>query len=285
MANKSTITKNNQWHPPQIKGANFTKLLATWWGRVTSFIVSLAILLVAWNFASGHLISEILLPKPLDVANAILWLPHANKFTIFLTTTLQEVLIGFALGAGSGLLLGLLCSLSPLIKKSLQPYIVYFQNIPKIAFVPLFFVWFGMGAESKIVLATVQGFFPVFVNTILGLTLVPEAAARLMYSLGSSRIQRFRILQFPNALPFIFAGIQTALMVCFVSVIVAEFLGGNIGLGGYIVVFTDMMRVDRAFAVIFLISVMALIIFYGVDCIGRKLVFWEKKGEGRMPTM
>lgn len=258
--------------------------LSTGKGLWVSTIIGLFVILVVWDQVSGGITSEILLPSPMAVAKAMLEVPSSHNFLSQLWATLQELAIGFALGAGSGVLLGFLCTFSSLFRRALRPYIVFFQAIPKVALVPLIFTWFGWGIASKVVLAAMVAFFPAFVNTMLGLTLLPEPGVRLMYSLGASRWQRFKMLQLPSAIPLTFAGIKTALTYAFVGVIVAEFLGGALGLGSLIQTFNERIRVDKAFAIIVYLSILALIIFYGIEWLGRRLVFWEK-GEGQMPTL
>ena len=254
------------------------------WGTYILTAISIVIFIAIWDLISGGVTSEVILPSPMDVGRAMVDVVQMSTFLPQLWNTVQEMAGGFAIGAGSGLLLGFLSSFSSLYRRTLEPYIVFFQAIPKIALVPLIFVWFGLGMNSRIVLATVQSFFPIYVNTVLGLTLLTEAEERLMHSLGASRFQRFKMLQLPNALPLIFAGIKTGLTYALISVIVAEFLGGPTGLGSMITSFNEAVRTDRAFAVIAVLSLMSLVIFYGIEYIGKRLVFWEKRSEN-VPTL
>lgn len=265
-------------------GSRIWAFFVTGWGTYLITAVSLVIFVLVWDLISGGATSSVILPSPLAVGKALLDVPTMSRFLPNFWTTLQEMIVGFAIGAGAGLFLGFMCIISPLFRRSLQPYIVFFQAIPKIALVPLIFVWFGLGMTSKIALASMQSFFPIFVNAVLGLTLLPEAEERLMYSLGANRFQRFRMLQLPNALPLIFAGIKTGLTYAFISVIVAEFLGGSTGLGSMITAFDEANRVDRTFAVIVILSILSLVIFYGIEYLGRKLVFWDKRKEN-MPSL
>lgn len=281
---ETTVTKEES----KSRGAGIAKRIWEFfihgWGTYIITAVSLVVFFWVWDLISGGVTSSIILPSPLSVGKALLDVPTMSRFLPNFWTTLQSMFAGFGIGAGAGLLLGFLCIISPLFRRSIQPYIVFFQAIPKIALVPLLFVWFGLGMSSKIYLAGMQSFFPVFVNTALGLTLLPEAEERLMYSLGANRFQRFRMLQVPNALPLIFAGIKTALTYAFISIIVGEFLGGSTGLGSMITAFDEANRTDRTFAVIVILSLLSLVIFYGIEYLGRKLVFWDKRKEN-MPSL
>jgi NitT/TauT family transport system permease protein len=173
-----------------------------------------------------------------------------------------------------GFVFGTLVGMTTLARRVLYPYIVAFQAIPKVAFIPLFMTWFGFGATSKIAIASTIAFFPVFINTMAGVASSPDEGNRLMYSLGASRLQQFRMFQFPSALPSIIAGVNIALTFAVVGVIVAEFEGAQLGLGYLIEVFSFQLKISQSLAVVMLLSILAFVLYYGLDKLSKHFVFW-----------
>lgn len=168
----------------------------------------------------------------------------------------------------------------PLLRLTMYPYIIAFQALPKIVFVPLFLVLFGYGPSSKIVTAVAIAFFPVFINTMIGLSLVEEDALRLMQSLTANRWQIFTKLRVPSALPLIFAGIKTSATLVMTGAIAAEFLAGtDLGIGRLISVFSFDLQMDVVFALVLVIAIMAFLLFTAVERLGQKVVFWEEDRE------
>src|SRR5207237_3761649 len=109
----------------------------------------------------------------------------------------------------------------PLVERTLYPYLVALQTLPKIAIAPLIVVWFGFDTSSKVVIAATVAFFPVLVNVIVGLKTIDAGKLELMRSFRATRWQTFRLVQFPNVLPFVFAGLDIA----FVFSVLGAFVG------------------------------------------------------------
>lgn len=190
------------------------------------------------------------------------------------------ITVGFAIAVGLGLIMGTLMATVPLLRLTMYPYIIAFQALPKIVFVPLFLVLFGYGPSSKIVTAVAIAFFPVFINTMIGLSLVEEDALRLMQSLTANRWQIFTKLRVPSALPLIFAGIKTSATLVMTGAIAAEFLAGtDLGIGRLISVFSFDLQMDVVFALVLVIAIMAFLLFTAVERLGQKVVFWEEDRE------
>ena len=189
--------------------------------------------IAAWDAASGTLFHEVVLPPPAGVVEGL----HAlviEDFSFFwgeLQVTLFEILTGFVLGTALGLGLGLFLIAIPLSRRMLYPYIVIYHSMPGIALAPLIIAWFGFGPESKIVQAVLGSFFPVFINTMVGLTMVDASGLQLMRSLRASRRQVFMKYRFRNALPAIFACIRIGLTFAMTGTIVSEFLASERGIG------------------------------------------------------
>ena len=246
------------------------------WDAYILALLFLIVVLLIWQsiVGPGKPVNPIILPQPTEIFKGIGYLLTSGFFAKHIGTTLWEIAAGFALSVALGFVLGTLVGMTTLARRVLYPYIIMFQAIPKVAFIPLFMIWFGFGASSKIAIATTIAFFPVFVNTMVGMASSPEEGNRLMYSLGASRLQRFWKFQFPSALPSIIVGVNVALTFAVVGVIVAEFQGAHLGLGYMIEVFSFQLRIDRAFATVILLSVISFVLYYGLEKLGHRFVFW-----------
>src|SRR5690606_6105977 len=178
-------------------------------------LYSLAIIIVilaAWEIAPRlGLVSPIILPSFTAVVGALISLMQQDFFLRHFSVTLTEIVVGFVLGTSIGLVLGIALAVWPTAKRIAYPFVVGFQAIPKIVFAPLFIAWFGFGMSSKVVMAVVISFFPVLINTMVGLESVPEEARKLMRSIKATPLQTFRKVSLPHALPVIFAGVKAAL--------------------------------------------------------------------------
>jgi len=141
---------------------------------------------------------------------------------------------------------------------------------------PIFITWFGLGIESKIVMAIAISFFPVVINTVVGLESVEEHAMLLMRSLVASRRQIFWKLAWPAALPSIFAGLKTSLTLALIGALVAEFVTAKDGLGTLIITFSFELKVYLVFAVIVVVSVLGLALYGIMEYFDRKVVFWRQ---------
>ena len=199
----------------------------------------------------------------------------APFFREHFSATMTETAIGFTIGTLIGLSLAVIITMWPFMKKILSDYIVAFEAIPKVALVPLFVTWFGVGHQSKIVLAATITFFPVFLTSYTGMNTVPEDYTKLVTQLRSNRFQRMRMLQFPHCLPTLFAGLKQALTNSLIGAIIAEFFGAREGLGFLISIYSFQLRTDRLFAVLIIISALALAFFLLLDVLAKRICFWS----------
>jgi NitT/TauT family transport system permease protein len=189
--------------------------------------------------------------------------------------TLLETLVGFALGTTLAFTLGVAIALSRRTEYFLYPFIVMFQAMPKVALAPLIIVWFGLGITSKIVSAALVAFFPLMVNTIVGLRSADEDRVNLMRSLAASRWQIFWMLQLPNALPYIFAGLEIAMIFALIGAIVAEFVGSQSGLGMLIQSMNFTMDVAGQFSLLLILAMLGLMLNSLVGAVRRRVLFWD----------
>jgi len=151
--------------------------------------------------------------------------------------------------------------------------------LPKIAIAPLVIVWFGFGISSKVIIAATVAFFPVLVNVIVGLKTIDPAKLDLMRSLRASRWQTFRLVTFPNALPFVFAGLDIAIVFSVLGAIVGEFVGAQQGLGNLILQFNVALDIAGVFAVLILLSVMGVALHLIMQAVQKHIIFWAEPDE------
>ena len=215
-------------------------------------------------------------PAPSAVFAALVGGLRSGLFLAHFWITLSETLAGFLIAAVSGIVLGAVVAQFRLVEQTMYPYLVALQTLPKIAIAPLIIVWFGFGISSKVVIASMVGFFPVLVNVIVGLKTVDQSKLDLMRSLNATRWQTFRLVKFPNALPFVFAGLDIAIVFSVLGAIVGEFVGAQRGLGNLILQFNFSLDIAAVFAVLILLSIMGVALHLIMQVIQKRVIFWAE---------
>jgi NitT/TauT family transport system permease protein len=244
-------------------------------------LIFLAALVGLWQLIVVELeVPAFLVPPPSQVVRA-LYEGFASKIYLDnLYVTVIETLAGFALGCALAFLFGSVIALSRTVEYYLHPLIVMFQALPKVALVPLTVVWFGLGIKSKIVLAALIAFFPLMINLITGLRSADEDRVNLMRALSASRWQIFRMLQLPNALPYIFAGLEIAMIFSLIGAIVAELYNSEKGLGMVMQSLYFNMDVAGQFSILFILAILGLILNGIVRIVRRRVLFWDPSRDG-----
>ena len=241
--------------------------------------VLIAVLGVWEALTASGIIADYLLPRASEVLTTlwrdVLSIITGGPMLGHFLTTLFEILLGFIGSAVLGVAAGALLAEFKPVGRALMPYVVAANATPRIAFAPLFVIWFGFGYTSKIVMAIAIATFPVLVNTIAGLSASDADAIRLMRSLGATRAQVLRRLRIPTALPYLFAGFETAMLFSAVGAVIGEFMGGNQGLGYVTLIAQELFRLDDAFSAIVLLGIQGFLLHRLVVIAGRKFVFWQ----------
>ncbi|MEK6709678.1 MAG: ABC transporter permease [Nitrospinota bacterium] len=206
-----------------------------------------------------------------------------NSYYLHIAHTFLEAILGFLIGGFIGFGLGLLFLQSEVVEEIILPYVVAFQTLPKLAIAPLFVIWFGYEIHSKVLLAGLVAFFPLLVNTMVGLKSAQTDQIDLLRSLSASRWQTFWKLQFPNAMPFIFAGLELAVVFSLLGALLGEFVGagqclwggrGQCGLGVLLMQMSFSSDTTGTFAVLIILAVMGVIMHKAVKLLRRKVLFW-----------
>jgi NitT/TauT family transport system permease protein len=247
--------------------------------------VGLVVLIALWIFAVRVLrVPPYILPAPEAVLNA-LWSglavnPASPKgFYLPLWSTLSNAATGFAIGTGLGLVLGSLMAESRTVEKLLMPYAFALQSLPKVAIAPLVVIWFGFGDGSKVAIAALLAFFPVLINSFTGLRSTEPEKLDLMRSLSATRFETYRIVKLPNAAPFIFAGLDMAVVYALLGAIVAEFLGAQQGMGVVITQAQAVSDVAGVFAALVILGVLGIALHSSVRRLEHRIVHWAHRGK------
>jgi len=239
-------------------------------------LLLIALVLVVWEAAVRFFeVPQFILPAPSNVFIAFYRGFESSLYLDHIWVTVGETLLGFVLGTTLAFVLGTVIALSRPVEYFLYPFVVMFQAMPKVALAPLIIVWFGLGLTSKVVNAALVAFFPLMVNTIVGLRSAEEDKVNLMRSLAATKAQIFWMLQLPNAMPYIFAGLEIAMIFALIGAIVAEFVGAQSGLGMLIQSMNFTMDVAGQFSVLLLLSMLGLLLNGIVTGVRRRVLFWD----------
>ncbi len=190
--------------------------------------------------------------------------------------SLYRVLLGFLIGAGIALPLGLLMGRIALVHELLSPVLEILRPIPPIAFIPLSILWFGLGNPPALFLISLGAFFPVLVNTIAGVRNVDAIYVRAAKNLGADEATLFRRVILPAAMPYVLTGVRVGIGVAFIVVIVAEMTAVNKGLGYRILEAREFMWSDKIIAGMITIGLCGLGIDIGMDRLNRWLLRWHR---------
>lgn len=250
--------------------------------NVVVFLVTFAVFVAAWEgFLRVLDISAILVPSPSSVVGAL----HTSLTTrptgpgSYLSgavSTYAAAISGFAIASVAGVLVAIVLAQSLTLERILVPYIVGFQTLPRIAIAPLFIIWFGNETESKIILATLVAFFPVLMNSLAGFKSTPPERIEYLRTLGATRFQLFWRLQLPGATPYVFAGLEVAMVFAILGVIVSEFVGGRRGLGVLILQSHYAIDVAGVFSVFVILIVIGLTLRMLLVGARKRLAFWAE---------
>lgn len=267
------------------RGASTLSGLATNWiqrlreGSAWIVITTVAVILLFWEFfPQSGLVNRILFPTLGDTVAAFIQLVGGGYWWDDLAKTMSAVAIAWLIGVGFGLTMGVLLGISPFIRQAISPFAIAVQALPKVVLAPLLIGWLGFGAESKIALAVIICFFPVWIDTMVGLALPSANEFKLMKSLKAKRWQVFTKLQLPSALPMIMVGVKHALLLAFTGVIVAEILSASDGgLGKLTKEFASQLNMGLVYAVVTVVVLLSITLVSIADVIERKVVFWSEE--------
>lgn len=265
-----------------------------WNDAATGLVVPvLAIGLWQWVAVSG-LVDRQVLPAPLDVWRKWVayllpsapfaqytdggWIEWAfsGELPLDIVASLYRVAVGFAIGAGLALPLGLAMGASHRVHAWMNPLVQVLRPIPPIAYIPLAMLWFGLGNPPAVFLIAIGAFFPVLMNTIAGVRQVDGIYLRAANNLGAGRLTIFLRVILPAAVPYILSGVRIGIGTAFIVVIVAEMIAVNSGLGFRISEAREYFWSDKVIAGMISIGVLGLVIDIGVNRLNNYLLRWHR---------
>jgi NitT/TauT family transport system permease protein len=248
--------------------------------RVLFLTVSLLGVLGIWQLIIALSdFPSFILPSPGDVAGRFLDVIIDGSLFSHLLTTMQEVFMGLALGVSSATVLGYLLAKSRPVERFLAPYIVASQSVPTVAIAPLLVIWFGPGLLSKVLIAALIVFFPVLVNTVVGVRAVPDDLRALMRSLQATRWQTLRLLEIPAALPVFLGGLRVGATLAVIGAVVGEFVGADSGLGFLVNVGRGLYDTALVFVAVLVLVMMAMGLYGLVVWLEARLLAWQRRPE------
>lgn len=250
--------------------------------RVSGFLssalpaLSVPAVLLLWEAViRGFAVEPFVFPAPSAVAVALWSGLSSGTYLEALWVTLTEILAGFALGSAFGFGLGLLLASVAILNRIIFPWVVGIQTIPKVAIAPLMIVWFGFGIESKVLIVALTCLFPVLVNTMAGLRATERSRIDLIRAHGGRHSQVVRFVLFPSALPYIFAGLNTAMVLAVIGAIVGEFVGARSGIGVLILQANFNLDLAAVFALLVILAVVGITLNSAIRFVERKVCFWN----------
>lgn len=223
-------------------------------------LVGIVVMVSWWAIHAAELVSPLLLPGPSEVWRAFDYGVLEGTWWVHIETTLLEVILGFGIGVGGGVLIGALFAFVRPIRIALYPYIIATQSFPKLAIAPLLVVILGYGIGPKVLVAALLAYFPVMTAAYSGFTEINKDEHNLMRSVGASRWQEMRYLRLPNAMKFLFPALDVALISALLGAVGAELVGAKAGLGSLLMQRQAFGDTASIFAVIFILIIIGLLL-------------------------
>jgi NitT/TauT family transport system permease protein len=248
--------------------------------RYLDLVVTLVVLIAAWALLiQWFKVPNYILPTPRAVLNALkigyvdgVYWPH-------FWATFKATALGYVVGCSLAFVFGALAADSRTFERFVYPYVVGLQSMPKVALAPLIIVWFGFGISSKVVIVALICFFPLFINTIVGIRQTDPNLFDLLRVFSASRMHVFFHAKLPAAAGHIFAGLEISVVLALIGAIVSEFVGSQHGLGNVIQAASQNLDVASMFAVLVTLAVMGISGSALVRWLHSRLVFWERRSE------
>ena len=239
-------------------------------------IVSILCLLAIWELICQRgVVSSLFLPAPTAIISALLQMIADGEIGVSLAASLYRILAGFFIGSLVGLAVGLVTGTSALMDKIGTPIVNAIYPIPKIALLPLFILWLGIGELSKVTIIALGVFFPIAMNTYSGVKNVDTLLLKVAASFNASWWMTMKSVVLPNALPMIFAGLRLAAGTSLLLLVAAEMIAAQVGIGALILHYGDLMITDRLMAGVIVLSLLGLVFNLILQFLERKAIPWK----------
>ncbi|NLE53221.1 MAG: ABC transporter permease [Chloroflexi bacterium] len=255
------------WPAPRVRGTRRHALLAPAFGAL--------LLLGWWLLAESGRYAPFIVPTPASVAERWWRLVEDGSLLRHMGVTLREVFSGLVIGVAAAFSLGYLIAKNRIAAYTLTPYLIALQAVPIVAIAPLLIIWFGAGITSKVIICALLVFFPMLVNTILGVRNIPPDLRDMMRSLEATPLQTFWHLEMPAALPIMIGGLKVSATLSVIGAVVGEFVSASAGLGYLINFGRGTYDTPLVIAAVFTLTALALLLYGTAAWLEAVLLDWR----------
>ncbi len=264
MQNKSHKEERTLWY----------RRMIFWLKDSLPSIFSVLGVIVIWEFSVRFFnIRQYILPSP--SASVMALFTYWDAIRSNLLTTLYEIGVGFGVTVLISIPVATLISYSTIFQKTLYPFMVFIQLIPKVAIAPLFVIWFGFGMMPKILMVFLLSFFPLLMDAVAGLQSLNPRLYSMARTMSDSEWKFYWKIKLPNALPHIFSGLKTSISMATVGAVVAEFLGADSGLGYLLLRANGDINTKLLYAILIVLCLMGMVFFMIMGFIEKKVIPWH----------
>lgn len=264
--------------PDDSDGAATTPRRRVSWGLHAVRAAILVGILVGWQLASGRLIDEFFISRPTEIWHV--WWGWLTDGTLWYhaSSTFLSAAVGFAIGGGAAVVVGYVLGGSPRLARVVEPFITSIYSIPKLALVPLFVMWFGIGRTLQVAICALVVFFLMFFNTFFGIKEVDRALIDSVRVIGGSRWDIATKVRLPSALVWVVAGLKISVPQALIAVVVAEILASNRGLGHLVALHSGQFNSAGTFAALFTLLIIGIVVDRSVAVLTRRALIWKQDG-------
>lgn len=239
------------------------------------------LIIIVWQYASANrLVDPVLFPAPSTIVATFVDMLRTGELYRHLEISFIRAILGFLLGGSLGLLIGVLVGMFRTAEDVVDPTMQMLRTIPMLALTPLFILWFGLGELSKVLLIALGAFFPLYVNTFLGVRNVDAKLFEVSKVLEFNRYHQMTRLVLPAAMPNVLLGLRLSLSMAWVLLVVAELMGASRGVGFLIQDARTFVRTDVVFIGIFLFAAAGIVSDVTVRLLERTLLKWQDSHKG-----
>lgn len=237
-------------------------------------LIALAAFLLLWHLASIPA-GKLLLPSPLDIVPAFIDELRSGQLLAATLSSLQVFLIGYLLAIVTGVALGVLMGGMPRLGETLEIYVNALNATPRVALIPFIILWFGLGANAKIVVVWFQAVLPILINTYAGVMNTDPDLLEAARSFGARRGQLFRHIMLPAALPYVVTGLRLGAAMAMVGTVIAELQTALAGLGYLMAQFGGTFQTARYFAPVLVLAAMGMLVSQALKVLEKRLARWK----------
>lgn len=247
--------------------------------QFTSLLTIVAVLVIWQLVVSAQLYPTFIIPSPLSVLQKGIQVIGDGSLFRHAGATFGNVIAGLLVGLTLAVTLGYAIAKTPILEDFLSPIIVAVQSAPVVAYAPLLVIWFGSGPTSKIVTSALIVFFPMLMNTIVGIRTVPQPLRELMISMRATRWQTFIKLEGPAAMPVLISGLKISATLAVIGAVVGEFISANAGLGFLVNLARSQYDTPLVIISVLTLTVIARFLYGLVSVVERFVLRWQRRAQ------